>query len=166
MRLRPYINSKDYTEIEKWVDDERIHALWCANLIPYPLTEKNLNACLVKNATDWGDSAYVATEDDGTPIGFFVYSVNVVNNSGFLKFVVLNNELRGKGCGTEMLQLILKYAFEITGVDFVQLNVFDINTSAKRCYEKAGFVEDNCVKDAFSYKDENWGRCHMVVVKK
>lgn len=50
MRLRPYINSKDYIEIEKWVGDERIHALWCANLISYPLTEKDLNDCLKKNA--------------------------------------------------------------------------------------------------------------------
>ena len=57
-------------EIEKWVGDERIHALWCANLISYPLTEKDLNDCLKKNAADWGDSAYVATEDGGTPIGF------------------------------------------------------------------------------------------------
>lgn len=37
MRLRPYIATKDYHYITQWIDDDRVHALWCANLIPYPL---------------------------------------------------------------------------------------------------------------------------------
>ena len=32
MRIRPYIESRDYEYIEKWVDNEKIHALWCAIL--------------------------------------------------------------------------------------------------------------------------------------
>ncbi len=41
MRIRPYIESKDYESIEKWIDDEKLHALWCANLIPYLVTRIN-----------------------------------------------------------------------------------------------------------------------------
>ena len=48
MRIRPYIESRDYEYIEKWVDNEKIHALWCANLIPYPVTKENLHAFLGK----------------------------------------------------------------------------------------------------------------------
>lgn len=42
MRLRPYIHSKDYDYIHSWVTDERTNALWCANLVPYPMTAEKL----------------------------------------------------------------------------------------------------------------------------
>jgi hypothetical protein len=79
MRIRPYIESRDYEYIEKWIDDEKTHALWCANLIPYPVTKENFHAFLETNAVEWTDSAYVATETNGEIIGFFCYSINVEN---------------------------------------------------------------------------------------
>lgn len=166
MRIRPYIESKDYEYIEKWIDNERIHALWCANLIPYPVTKENLHDLLQKIASDWADSAYVATENDGKVVGFFCYSVNVENNTGFFKFVIVDNKKRGTGYGREMLRLALQYAFLITKAEAVQLNVFDENSAAKHCYEKVGFVRDNISKDVFPYKDEMWSRCHMVITKR
>lgn len=163
MRIRPYIESRDYESIEKWVDSEKIHALWCANLIPYPITKESLHAFLEKTAIEWADSAYVATETNGKIIGFFCYSVNVDDNTGFLKFVIVDNSLRGKGYGKEMLNLALQYAFTITGVKSVQLNVFDENAPAKHCYEKAGFIEESITHNVFQYKNELWSRCHMIV---
>ena len=165
MRLRPYIPSKDYDCVQKWITDEKIHALWCANLIPYPMTEEKLQSALEKDATDWGGCAYVATADDGALLGFFVLSVNVVNNSGFLKFVVINNEFRGKGYGAQMIELIKKYAFEIAGASSIRLNVFDVNLSARKCYAQNGFIEDGFTENVFVFHNENWGRCHMVVSK-
>lgn len=164
MRLRPYIPSKDYEYIQNWVNDERVHALWCANLIPYPMTSNKLQDVLDKDAQDWGGCAYVATEDDGKLVGFFVLAVNVSNNSGFLKFVIINNELRGKGYGTQMIKLMLRYAFDIAGVSSVQLNVFDANNSAKKCYLNAGFIEDSIATNVYTFMNESWGRCHMVAI--
>lgn len=165
MRIRPYIESKDYEYLEKWIDNERIHALWCANLIPYPITKESFRSVLEKNAVDWTGSAYVATENSGEIMGFFCYSVNTDDNSGFLMFVIMDSKVRGKGRGKEMLRLALQYAFDITGVDSVQINVFDENVAAKRCYEKVGFVERHVEKNVFPYKNELWSRCNMVVYK-
>ena len=165
MRIRPYIEDKDFEYLAKWIDDEKIHALWCANLMPYPITKENLHSFLGKNAMEWTDSAYVATEDNGKVTGFFCYSVNVDDNSGFLKLIVVDREKRGAGYGKKMLLLALKYAFDITGVELVRLNVFDGNAAAKHCYEKIGFVEESISKDIFPYKDETWSRCHMIIKK-
>lgn len=166
MRIRPYIESKDYEHLENWIDNEKTHALWCANLISYPVTKEKLHAFLEKNAIDWTDSAYVATDDDGAVIGFFCYSVNVKDNSGFLKFIIVDSRIRGKGYGRQMLQLALQYAFHITGADAVQLNVFEENIAAKQCYEKLGFIEKDISKDVFKYKNELWSRCHMIIQKR
>ena len=107
---------------------------------------------LEKNAMDWTDSAYVATENNGQAVGFFCYSVNTTDNIGFLKFVVVDKTKHGKGYGKEMLNLALQYAFQITGTNSVQLNIFNENALAKQCYEKAGFIERNIDKDVFDIK--------------
>lgn len=163
MRIRPYIPDKDYEQIANWIDNERTHAFWCANRLPYPMTQQSFHELLEKNAMDWTDSAYVATEDSGQVIGFFCYSVNLEDNVGFLKFVIVDKAQRGKGYGKTMLHLALQYAFQITGAKAVQLNVFSENALAKQCYEKVGFVERSIDKDTFSYKDELWSRCNMII---
>lgn len=163
MRIRPYIPNKDYEYVSKWIDNERTHAFWCANLLPYPMTQESLQSLLEKNSIDWADSAYVATENDGQVVGFFCYSVNLEDNIGFLKFIIVDKARRGKGYGKEMLKLALRYAFEITGAKAVQLNVFRENALARQCYEKVGFVQRKIDEDAFAYKDELWSRCNMII---
>lgn len=165
MRLRPYIPIKDYQYLANWIGDEKTHAMWCANLIPYPITSQNLDRLLEKNAIQYTDSAYVATQDNGIPIGFFCYSVNVDDNSGFLKFVIVDSRKRGSGLGQEMLRSALRYAFHMTGVSLVQLYVFEENMAAVRCYEKAGFRKESIAKNVFPYHDEQWSRCHMNIRK-
>lgn len=165
MRIRPYIPDKDFEYVSKWIDNERTHAFWCANRLPYPITQQFFHDFLEKNAIDWTDSAYVATENSGQLIGFFCYSINTQDNIGFLKFVIVDKTKRRKGYGKEMLNLALQYAFQVTGAEAVQLNVFNENTLAKQCYEKVGFVERNMDKNVFPFKDELWSRCNMIISK-
>lgn len=166
MRLRPFILDRDFNEIKNWISDERTHAMWCANLIKYPLEKGNFDYMMSEAAAMYGDSPYVATTNAGKVVGFFCYSVNLDTNEGMLKFVMVHPSKRGKGLGKAMLQLANEYAFYITKVDTVQLNVFSENTRARRCYESVGFVERKTDVDVFSFKDESWGRCNMVIKKK
>ncbi len=165
MRIRPYIMCKDFAEIKNWITDERTHAMWCANLINYPIEKDNFAKVMKEISERFVDSPYVATSDEGELIGFFCYSVDLSNNEGMLKFIMNNPQYRGKGYGKEMLQLAVKYAFEITDVQAVQLNVFPENVRAKRCYESVGFTERKTDLNAFAYKDESWGRCNMILRK-
>lgn len=152
MKLRPYIPDTDFDEIKNWITDERTHAMWCANRMSFP-PEKNC----------FSSDAFVATSDEGEPIGFFCYSVNSDINEGMLKFIMNNPKFRGKGYGKEMLRLAVAYAFEETNVDAVGLNVFSVNERARKCYESVGFVERRTDKDAYVYKDELWDRCNMII---
>ncbi len=164
MRIRPYQN-KDFDIISKWITDERSHALWCANLIPYPLEKRGFDDLLQQLEERFGDSPFVATTDDGKVVGFFCFSVNLNTNEGMLKFVVIDNSIRNKGYGCEMLKLAVKYAFEIAKAGAVHLNVFSENHSAKKCYKKVGFKERSLTENAFCFKDELWGRCNMIITE-
>ena len=165
MRLRPFISDCDFDEIKNWISNERTHAMWCANLIKYPIEKENFDHVMLEVAVRYGDSPYVATTNDGKVVGFFCYSVNLSTNEGMLKFVMVHPSKRGKGLGKAMLQLAIEYAFNITKVDAVQLNVFPENTRAKKCYESVGFEERKTDVGAFNFKDESWGRCNMVIRK-
>jgi len=162
MRIRPY-RKKDFEVISKWITEERAHALWCANLIPFPLEKKGFDELLAEAEERFGDSPFVATTEEGKVVGFFCFSVNISTNEGMFKFVVIDNSERNKGYGCEMLKLAVKYAFEIAKADAVQLNVFPENPCAKKCYEKVGFQERTMTEGDFRYKEEAWGRCNMVI---
>lgn len=164
MRIRPY-QDKDFDIISQWITDERSHALWCANLMPYPLEKNSFDALLQEAEERFGDSPFVATTNDGQVVGFFCFSVNLHTNEGMLKFVVIDNTMRNKGYGCGMLKLAIKYAFEIAKADAVHLNVFPENPGAKKCYEKVGFKERTLTENAFSFKDESWGRCNMITTR-
>lgn len=76
---------------------------------------------------------------------------------------MVDKNIRNKGYGCEMLKLALKYAFEIAKTDAVHLNVFPENLGAKKCYEKVGFKERTLTENAFSFYDESWERCNMII---
>ena len=63
MNIRNYINQKDYKHLSSWINNERIHALWCANRIPYPITEENLNHLLLTFQKASGQCAYTVTDE-------------------------------------------------------------------------------------------------------
>lgn len=175
MHLRFYNEQTDFIHITKWIQDERTHALWCANLLSYPLSEEELHNYLIehnlkfcsqsqcdtiRNEKEY-DGAYVYADENEQPVGFFAYTVNEEDKSGFLRFIMVDNTLRSKGYGTGMLRELQRFAYEKTGVNSIRLIVFDVNIAARKCYEKAGFTAMKSAPDAFSYQDEMWGRCMM-----
>lgn len=163
MRLRSYIEEIDFPMLQQWLADKKVHAMWSAYRIEYPLNKENLREVLRKCADENQDSAYVFTDDRGEQVGFCVYNVNTTDNTGFLKFIVVNHKLRGKGYGSQMLKLAAKFAFEITSVSSVGLNVFDVNEPAMRCYEKLGFQKQFHEENALQFENEVWGRYRMIL---
>ena len=41
MVIRSFEIDRDFEYISKWISDERTHAMWCANLIHYPLEKES-----------------------------------------------------------------------------------------------------------------------------
>ena len=175
MHLRPYNEQTDFTYIAQWIRDERTHALWCADLLSYPLAKdefhnylikQNLlffsqSECQVPQHGEKHDGAYVYADENDHPVGFFIYTVNEQDKSGFLRFIMVDSKVRGKGYGAAMLRELQRFAYEKADVNSLRLIVFDVNTAARKCYEKAGFTVIENLADAFSYHDDTWGRYMM-----
>ena len=132
LRLKPYnINEADV--ILSWSKDEIAFYKWSAGVLgEYPITKEKFG--FVNNLM-----AFTAIEDDNI-IGFFTMRRPSKNFDELrFGFIVVDPSHRGKGYGKVMLQLGLKFAFEIYGAKKVSLSVFENNEPAYFCYKTVGF---------------------------
>lgn len=69
-----------------------------------------------------------------------LHQIDWVSRVGTFGIIIGEKEYQNKGYGTEAVILMLDYAFDVLNLNRVELTVFEFNTRAIRCYEKAGFV--------------------------
>lgn len=156
MRLLPY-RRKDAETIVSWMKEERKHAMWCANLLPYPLTAENFHDTLVRYQNDRNQLHFTAVTDDGEPVGFFFVIPDYGSGQAFMGFVIVDDSRRGHGYGREMIRLAFEYCAVILKMKSAALRVYDNNEAAYRMYIAAGMKAREHIPDVFSYKDEKWG---------
>ncbi len=162
LRLRPY-KSCDSKTIENWIQDKEVFLKWGGERFgEFPVTAQIIDDKYRLNNGDCSEAdnfyPWIAFDENDRVVGHFIMRYLNGNNK-LLRFgwVIVDDSIRGKGYGTEMLRLGLKYAFDILGVDKVTIGVFENNEQAHRCYLKAGF-EDREIVDS-----EPWRVIEMAI---
>lgn len=69
----------------------------------------------------------------------------------------------GRGLGTEATRLVLRHAFEVEGLNRVQLEVYAFNPRARHVYEKVGFEVEGTMREALRF-DGGWVDAHLMAV--
>jgi RimJ/RimL family protein N-acetyltransferase len=90
--------------------------------------------------------------------------INLTERSAAIACVIIGiEEYRGKGICELIMQSVIQFAFDELGLTKLTLNVFDFNSLAIKCYEKAGFkiVDRNDVK----YLDKDYINIKMELNK-
>lgn len=152
MRLRPY-KSCDAQIIEKWIKDRSVFQNWGgerfgdfpidASIIDKKYSENNGDCAEEDNFYPW-----IAIDEDNNVVGHFIMRyTNGDNRQLRFGWVIVDDAVRGRGYGKQMLRLGLKYAFDIFAADRVTIGVFENNDPAHFCYKKTGFVDVETVKD-------------------
>lgn len=159
LRLRPY-KVCDAEVITGWLKDERAFRMWCADCYEtYPISADDMNKHYEEMAQS--DSFFEMTAFDETGIVGHLIMRFTDQAKKVLRFgfVIIDDTKRGKGYGKEMLQLALKYAFDILKVEKVTLGVFENNVAAYGCYRAVGFTEVPLENNAvYHILGEDW-RC-------
>ena len=164
LRLRPY-KACDAETIVTWVGDEVAFRKWCADRYDhYPISAADMNAHYDNVAQD--DNFYQFTAFDETGIVGHLIMRFTDQEKKVLRFgfVIVDPDKRGKGYGKEMLELAIKYAFEILKTEKITLAAFDNNPEAIRCYKSVGFIE--VIPDEerpFCPFGEDWKRVEMEI---
>lgn len=157
LRLRPY-KKCDAEHIVKWIKDEYAFRQWCADRYEsYPILPQDINEHYEALAYSENFYQFTAFNDTGV-VGHLIMRFTDRDKSILrLGFIIVDDNLRGKGYGKEMLQLTLKYAFEILRVNKVTLGVFENNKLAYHAYKAVGF-EDVYLKEVeyFNILGDQW----------
>jgi diamine N-acetyltransferase len=77
-----------------------------------------------------------------------LHSINSVHRSAELQIRLGDPADRGKGYGTEAVNLLLQFAFADMNLHRVYLHVFASNEKAIAVYQKAGFVREGTLRKA------------------
>ena len=151
MTLRPF-TFDDAPIILSWIKDKAAFRKWCADR--YPVYPPKPNDMVAQYAADTV-FPYTAIDAAGKVVGHIMLrypdSSKVVIRFGF---VIVDDQLRGKGYGKEMLQLAIQKAKQEYGAERITLGVFDNNPSALRCYESVGFQVIGT--DSYLIDGEEW----------
>jgi RimJ/RimL family protein N-acetyltransferase len=92
---------------------------------------------------------HIRTLADDHLIGFIaLHSVEWNNGAAQLAVGIGEPDYRGKGYGTDALQLILRFAFHELNLYRVGLDVIASNLRAIRTYERLGFQHEGRMRDA------------------
>ena len=70
-----------------------------------------------------------------------------------------------KGYGTDVMNVILRYAFTELNLNRVTLTVFEYNPRAIRSYEKAGFRHEGRLRDLLNREGRRWDELFMGILR-
>ncbi len=158
IRIRQYKTS-DADAILSWCQDEKTFYQWTAGMLGnYPITQKEF--CLPESLMP-----FTAFDETGI-IGFFTLR-NPGESFEELRFgfVIVDPRKRGKGYGKAMLQLGLKFVFEIYGAKKASLGVFENNFPAYYCYKAVGFRDAPLgVTEKYCVMGEEWN-CKILIME-
>ena len=108
--------------------------------------------------------AYTLT--DNRPIGFMeLAGINWAMGDAWVGLGIGEREYWGKGYGTDMMKIMLCYAFNELNLHRVSLDVFEYNPRAVRSYEKAGFVLEGRERKAIQRDGKFWDMIYMGVLR-
>ena len=136
------LEKKDVNCIVAWNagKDADFLTQWAGRGYRYPLTETQITERLPTNTgTNYKIYGIIL---DGIIIGTIeLMKIDLNTGRATIGRYLLDPAKIGKGYGTEALKLFVKYVFAEMPLTALELNVFDFNKAAIRCYEKAGFIK-------------------------
>lgn len=81
------------------------------------------------------------------------------------RLIIGDSQMKGKGLCKQLINLLLDYGFNILHQPLIELNVFDWNAAAIRCYESAGLTRDPDKTMEFDMDGKKWIAFNMCISK-
>ena len=156
MTLRPF-TINDAPIILSWIKNKAAFRKWSADRYPtFPPKPEDMVAQYESDVI----FPFTAMDNEGKVVGHIIFrypdSSKTVIRFGF---VIVDDNLRGKGYGKQMLQQAIQKAQQEFGAKKITLGVFDNNPSAFYCYQSVGFKVTGA--DTYLIDGEEWTEKEM-----
>lgn len=162
--LREY-QSEDFASIRSWVNDAQV-TRYLSTRFWAPQTTVDTQEFLSRmmQSSHNAFNYVIADAQDGRYIGQLdMFRVDWRLRQGEIGMVIAGAEDRGRGYGTEALELLAAFAFNSLGLERIELEVHMENAAALRCYQKAGFTLEGVKRHAY-YNDGRFADLGMMSI--
>ena len=165
-----YFERSDFDELLQWIKEEELLMNWSGSLFSYTLSTKSLE-WYIDDVNDINNSdAFIYKAVDtitGNTIGHIsLGSISRKNKSARISRVLIGGiDSRGKGYCQQMVKAVLKIGFEELKLHRISLGVYDFNTAAIGCYQKAGFIMEGVTRDVLNFKGNWWSLVEMSILE-
>jgi|SRR5690606_18557234 len=161
------ITLKKFTELDfdrliAWVKKEEELIQFAGTIFKFPLTKGQLYHYL----TDTKRHAFKVVDDETNQIIGHCEAYEVDDQKCRLCRILIGDEdFRGKGYGTVLVRQLTHWSFETLNVKSIELNVYDFNIPAIKCYEKIGFKKAEINTGQTRIKNESWTSYSMTICR-
>jgi len=147
------------SEYFRLLDSDPAH-LWSANKFKEFL-EKDLESSLPANLL-----FSIRTLDADKLIGFIALDgINWTDRDSYVAIGIGEPDFWGRGCGTDAMRLMLRYAFTELNLHRISLNVYAYNQRGIRSYEKCGFKHEGCIREFVLRDGRRSDMLHMGILR-
>lgn len=155
--LQPF-KEDDFSTFISWLDNEKLLATIAGNYFTYPLTHRQLSNYIAgKNSVAF--SIFMGA--GSKPVGHAEIIIVSEQLCKIDKLIIGDPSSRGKGLGGQIIEKLLDYCFNRLHAEQVELNVYDWNAGAIKCYTQAGFT-DTGKRLQTTVQDEQWMAINMI----
>lgn len=153
-------DSTDFSRLINWVDSEKLLIQFAGPIFTFPLTTNQL----VIYITDKSRFPFkvIETKTDEV-IGHAEIYLSKNKSAKLCRILIGNKDNRGKRIGQAIVNELVKFSLNTLGATKIELNVFDWNTSAIKCYEKAGFIINKTKNKKAKLNNNEWTVINMIL---
>jgi RimJ/RimL family protein N-acetyltransferase len=158
--LQPF-SQADYAQLIAWIDSPETLMQFAGPKFQFPLTVEQI---MESEKEENRYSFSVFENETKTMIGHA--EIMLTGHSAFFcRILIGDTAQRGKGFGQAITQALVDFSFTQLAQTKAELNVFDFNLMAIKCYEKVGFTINPNKKFEREVNGEKWTAVNMVLKK-
>ncbi len=160
IKLEPFTRL-DFNRLISWIDSEEDLIQFAGPALTFPLTEDQLYKYLENQNTN----AYKIVELSSQKVIGHCEIYLSETSAKLCRILIGDKSFRGKGFGFDAVNLMLYKCFNEFNYSLVELNVYDWNIGAIKCYEKAGFVVNPKKSKTIEVNNKIWTSINMFIKK-
>jgi RimJ/RimL family protein N-acetyltransferase len=166
IRLAPIDHEKDPEVESRWTHDLSFQrALWRRPAMPLSIAQVKKKYEVIEKEVDESKRLFHFTirgKEDGRLLGFVrIEWIEWTHGTGSLKLAIGDPTERGKGYGSQALQLILRFAFRELNLYRLSAMVGEDNPEALKFFLRFNFVEEVRRRKALFRDGQAWDLIHL-----
>lgn len=161
IELKPFTEN-DFETFKSWIHSEEELFQFAGPIFDFPLTDDQLRNYI--NMKDKKPFKVILRSTNET-IGHC--ELNFENGNNRLSRILIGNrEMRGKRIGEQVVRKMVILMFENKEINEVDLNTFQWNKPAIKCYEKVGFKINPDKSEKMIVNGNQWIKVNMTLKRK